>query len=319
VPDLYRRPAPIKQPRHTVHASWWRVLMRACVFAVCGTLACASIAATPITAPDAGAASAALSAKYTALSAQLAHNQFGRPLYLVSTETPNHLQGDIYAVLDYPAADVIKALQDPTHWCDILLLHLNTKYCRATTDSNGTELGVNIGGKYYESLQQAFRVNFAYRVAAVTPDYLAVELAAPQGPMGTSDYRIRLETVALPGGKTFLHLTYAYAYNFAGRLAMQAYLATIGSAKVGFTTTGTQNNGQPAYIGGVRGVVERNTMRYYLAIDAYLSAAPAPPAEQFTQRLQTWFAATEHYPLQLHEVDLADYLDMKQREYQREQ
>jgi len=66
-------------------------------------------------------------------------------------------------------------------------------------------------------------------------------------------------------------------------------------------------------------VVERNTMRYYLAIDAYLGALSAPPAQQFEQRLESWFASTEQYPRQLHEVDRAAYLDMKRREYLRQQ
>ena len=76
---------------------------------------------------------------------------------------------------------------------------------------------------------------------------------------------------------------------------------------------------QPDYIGGVRGVVERNTMRYYLAIDAYLGALSTAPLKQFEKRLQAWFASNEKYPRQLHEVDRATYLDMKRREYLRQQ
>jgi hypothetical protein len=75
----------------------------------------------------------------------------------------------------------------------------------------------------------------------------------------------------------------------------------------------------PDYIGGVRGVVERNTMRYYLAIDAFLSARRALPEAQFEQRLQAWFSAVERYPLQLHEVDRLAYLEMKRAEQQRQQ
>jgi hypothetical protein len=100
---------------------------------------------------------------------------------------------------------------------------------------------------------------------------------------------------------------------------MQAYLATTGRNKVGFTVTGTQPDGQPDYVRGVRGIVERNTMRYYLAIDAYLSAFAAPAAEQFERRLQYWFDAIERYPRQLHEMERTAYLDMKRSERLREQ
>lgn len=88
--------------------------------------------------------------------------------------------------------------------------------------------------------------------------------------MGTSDYRIELEAIPLPNAQTFLHFTYSYAMSFPARLAMQTYLATIGYGKLGFTETEPSANGQPQYIGGVRALIERNTMRYYLAIDSFL-------------------------------------------------
>ena len=137
--------------------------------------------------------------------------------------------------------------------------------------------------------------------------------------MGTSGYRISLEAVPLPNAKTFLHLTYSYAVNFSGRLAMQTYLGTIGAGKVGFSVVGRQDNGQPDYIGGVRGLMERNTMRYYLAIDAFLDAANAAPAARSEKRLQNWFTATERYPRQLHEMDRAPYIEMKRAEVLRQQ
>ena len=268
--------------------------------------------------PEANSA-ASLRAKYAELDQQLSNNQFKRPLYVVSVESPSHLKADIYALVEHPFAAVNEALIDPEHWCDVLILHLNTKYCRASISKAGSKFAVSIGKKYYQPLEDAHQVDFAYSVAATTPEYFDVGLNAKTGPLGTSDYRIQLEAVSVQGGKTFLHLTYSYAYNFAGRMAMQAYLATIGRGKVGFTRTGKQINGQPDYVEGVRGVVERNTMRYYLAIDAYLGALSTPPGEQLEKRLQSWFASTELYPRQLHEVDRATYLEMKRSEYLRMQ
>jgi len=283
-------------------------------------LAClvfAGIGPIPVAAAELDAA-AVLQAKYAELGPQLGDNPFKRPLHLESVASPHHLKGDIYALLDYPFATVHQALDDPAHWCDVLILHLNTKYCRVGGSPAAPQLAVSIGSKTWESLDQAYRVNFAFSSAATRPDYLNLTLDAKQGPLGTSDYRIRLEAIPLQDGKTFLHLTYSYAYDFAGQLAMQSYLATIGSSKVGFTEIGTAG-APPTYVGGMRGVVERNTMRYYLAIDAYLGALSAPPAEQFEKRLQDWFSATERYPRQLHEIDRASYLDMKRREVQRQQ
>jgi len=80
---------------------------------------------------DAGDADAnspgSLRAKYGALQHQLGHNQFQRPLYLDSSETPGGVAGDIYALINYPFATVSAALNSRGNWCDILMLHLNTK------------------------------------------------------------------------------------------------------------------------------------------------------------------------------------------------
>jgi hypothetical protein len=65
--------------------------------------------------------------------------------------------------------------------------------------------------------------------------------------------------------------------------------------------------------------VERNTMRDYLAIEAYLGTLATPSARQLDQQLQNWFNATELYAQQLHEVDRESDLDMKKREYLRQQ
>jgi hypothetical protein len=113
-------------------------------------------------------------------------------------------------------------------------------------------------------------------------------------------------------------MSYSYAYGTAARLAMQAYLATAGRDKVGFSITGKAEDGKPVYVDGVRGVLERNTMRYYLAIEAYLGGMSAPPGEREEKRLRDWFAATERYPIQLHEMERDEYLAMKRHELQRQ-
>jgi ferric-dicitrate binding protein FerR (iron transport regulator) len=69
----------------------------------------------------------------------------------------------------------------------------------------------------------------------------------------------------------------------------------------------------------VRGVVERNTMRYYLAIDSYLKTLDGPQQERQEKRLQSWFNATERHARQLHEVERDEYLQMKRDEIKRQQ
>jgi hypothetical protein len=252
------------------------------------------------------------------LNEPLNKNAFQRPLVLLSTETAHGMRGDIYALMSFPFAAVSAALTDPDQWCEVMILHINTKYCHAELDSVGTALLVNIGTKTPQELAQAARVKFNFRLRDTTPQYIEVMLDAKDGPLGTSDYRICMEAVSLPQSKTFLHLTYSYSANFAAKLAMQAYLATIGANKVGFTVTRTLDNGKPVFVDGVRGLVERNTMRYYLAIDSFMQAKQAPSSEQLNQRLHAWFIGVEGYPLQLHEMDLAAYLEMKHAEVLRQ-
>ena len=260
-----------------------------------------------------------LRAKYTELTKQLNNNQFKRALYLNSMESSHDLKGEIYAVIDYPFAKVNQALNNPAHWCDVLILHINIKYCHADENRTGSTLTFTLGKKDAQPLTDTYQVDFDYREIITTSDYFAIELNAENGPLNTRDYRIWVEATPIKGGRTFLHFTYAYSFGLAGRLAMQGYLATTGSNKVGFTVTGKSADGDTRYIKGVRGVVERNTMRYYLAIDAYLAELNTPANQQFEQRLQSWYRSTEEYPRQLHEVELGEYLAMKRDEYKRQQ
>ena len=260
-----------------------------------------------------------LRARFAVLQNSLSHNEFQRPLALDSSETPDGVKGDMYALVDYPFATVSAALDSPGHWCDVLILHLNTKYCRASTSGPEAVLNMSIGKKYDQPLDKAYRLVFAYRVAAQTPSYLQVRLNADEGPFSTRNYRILFEAIPLKKGQTFIHLSYSYAFGFVGRLAMQVYFGTTGSGKVGFTVTGKQADGRPLYIGGMRGLVERNTMRYYLAIEAFLGALSEPPQAQLEKRLHDWFAGIEHYPRQLHEMEQGAYLEMKRREVRRQQ
>jgi hypothetical protein len=260
---------------------------------------------------------ATLRARHAALQEKFANNQFGRPLVLESTQTSGDLKGDVYAVVDHPFPMVQQALQSAEHWCDILILHLNVKRCRAGSGTAKT-INLSVGRKFDQPIEDAYSLNFTYRVAAATPDYLQVQLSADEGPMSTKNYRIQVEAVPVDAKRSVIHMSYAYGYGFAAKVAMQTYLSTIGSAKVGFTIL-ERKDGKPVYQAGVLGLLERNTMRYYLAIDAYLSAYSLPAGEQFEKRIREWYASTERYAQQLHEMEQNEYLDMKRKEMRRQQ
>ncbi|MEP7294717.1 MAG: hypothetical protein ABI702_00905 [Burkholderiales bacterium] len=261
----------------------------------------------------------ALRAREATLRSALASNPFGRPLVLQSTESSGDLKGDVYAIANQPFSVAGPALQGMDHWCDILMLHLNVKGCDWRGTGSASTLGLMVGRKFDQPLGDAHKVDFSYKVVASGADYLQVQLNAEEGPLGTKNYRIVLEATPLDEKSSFIHMSYAYGYGVAARIAMQSYLATLGRDKVGFSIVERKGDGTPVYVGSVLGVIERNAMRYYLAIDSYLAACTLPRAEQPERRIQAWIDSTERYPRQLHEMERDEYLTMKRKELVRQQ
>ena len=127
----------------------------------------------------------------------------------------------------YPFNRLSSGLSSPTQWRDVMSLHINTKYCRATVTPTASKLIVRIGSKGPEELSRTARLEFEYSASAATQDYLSVALAAKAGLLGTSDYRITLEAVPLPDGKSFLRLRYSYAFGLMGKLAMRKTMLSV--------------------------------------------------------------------------------------------
>jgi hypothetical protein len=274
---------------------------------------------SPLAIPSANAQDAArLKARHAILRPQLLDNQFHRPFHLESSVDKGLMTGEVYAEIDKPYSTIATALQGTDHWCDILILHLNVKSCRAAIDKTHESLSMHIGRKFDQQLDDTYAFEFRYKTAAAKSNYFQATLISAAGPMGTSDYRVAIEVVQLDTRRSFLHLSYAYKYGVIANVAMHSYLATGGRHKVGFSTAGRKPNGQPLYLGGIRGVIERNTMRYYLAIEAYVGA-PGTSAAQLKKRLDDWHSGVERYPLQLHEMERDAYLEMKHKEFARQQ
>ena len=134
---------------------------------------------------QAAADAGALRAKHGELREQLRSNSFQRALHIDSSESGDVLNGDVYAVLDHPFSTVSEALKEPAQWCDILILPFNTKYCHAVNGNAGPGLLVRIGRKYDQPVQNAYRLDFAWRAVAATPEYFESRLNSRNGPLGT--------------------------------------------------------------------------------------------------------------------------------------
>ena len=237
---------------------------------------------------------ASLRARHAALKQQLADNPFGRALHVESDTAGNSHRGEIYAVLEHPYGVVAPALARAASWCDILNLQVNVKRCDA---SNEETLAAFITRKPRDAVDSAHRIDFGYELASTSADYLRVALGARSGPVGTRDYRIVLQAAPLDSRRTFMHMSYTYSLGTMARFAMDAYLAGAGRDKRGFSVDG-----------GERGVVERNAMRHYLAVEATLKS------KDLETRLRYWYAATARYPQLREALSVDEYLEMKRRE-----
>lgn len=289
----------------------WATLRRLAVLAV---LALGALAGPPAFAGDA----ASLRARYDGVKTALRDNGLWHPLTIESVESGDTLRGKVSAVLEHSYETVRVALRDPAHWCELMVLPFNNKYCRVTPSAGGPVLAMRIGRRYDQPPEKAFALDFAFRKVADTPDYFESRLQADDGPLGTRDYRIVVSAIPLDGGRTFFELDYAYSFGVTGRTMMKLYLATAGARRVGFTVVGRTSDGQPQYIGGVRGAVERSAMRHYLAVDAYLDSLALPPERRIEARIARWFEQTEAYPRQLHEMEREVYLDLKRQDIERQ-
>ena len=254
---------------------------------------------------------AALQAKRMELQPLLRSQVFGEPLHLSSREGSDQVEGDVHAELGYPFSEIAAAFKSASSVCELLFLHLNARDCQPSSTAAGEVLTLTVGPKRGQALGAWYRIDYKLHVESATASYLRATLSAAHGPLSTRDYRIVVEAVPIAAGRAFVHLGYAYSYGFVARMAMKAYLATAGRSKIGFTVVGKDPAGQPLYVRGERAALERNVIRYYLAVLAYCSVSQGTPQQKMEARLRAWFAHTERYATQLHELDLDEYLHEK--------
>ncbi len=249
-----------------------------------------------------------LAAKLIDMQGQLEGSVFKHRVVLQSSETADGLRGDVFAIVEHPVQSVGTAFSAPHHWCEAMLLHLNNRACSISNSSGTDTITLSVVRKYDQPVTGAFRIPFDFHVADSTAQHFEATLFSKSGPLGTSNYRISIEAIPVSAQRSFVHFSYAYEEGFMARAGTQAYLSLFGSAKIGFTVVGKNADGSPSYIKGTRGLMERNAMRYFLAIDTYLATTSSDAQARWT----AWFNASEQYPQQLHELDLPTYLAIKQ-------
>jgi hypothetical protein len=295
------------------------VVSRAGAGALAGALVAAAVAAAEPGVDAAPADRAAFERVYERLAVDLRESPFGEPLLVeASVDDDTVVQGDVFSVIEHPFERVSRVLGTAEAWCDILTLHHNVKSCReaaaGTEPAAGVALEIETARKYYVPPQGRTPRTYQLDASGSRPELLRAALRAERGPFGVRDMSLEIFGMAAEPGRSFLHLRYAYSPGFFTRAATRTFLATVGRGKIGFTVTGRDEDGEPIYVGGVQGAVERNAMRYHLAVVAYLDTLAVPEDERFERRIARWFELTERYSEQLFEMSRDDYLQTKRRE-----
>jgi hypothetical protein len=261
------------------------------------------------------APSAQLHEKYKSFQPHLENSVFGEPIHLESRVTDRRVEGDVFSIMPATADNMLTLLESPRELCNVLSLHTNIKGCIVRRDGGRVELAVYLGRKYYQPAESVSKIQYSMNSRALADGYVAVSLTAPDAPFGVHDQSIVIEAVPVAPDKLFLHMGYHYGYGMLGRLAMEGYFMTLGRGKVGFSKVKTTPDGEPVYIDGMQGLVERNTMRYFLALKTCLETLSLSDREdRFSTRLERWYDLTGEYKRQLYELPKAEYIAMKKRE-----
>ena len=253
--------------------------------------------------------------KYHKIEKELEKSTFAIPFYLESSVSKNASHVDIYGTINYPFGLIKNEFLVPTNWCEIVLPHPNIRACTYKKMYDTWLLNIYNVNKSSKPFEDAYQMKFEYRVSELQPFYFDIALTAHEGPFHTKDHQFGFEAIPLEKNITFIHLRYSFGYSAWGYLLMKIF----GGGKVGFSVIGTGSDGNPVYVGGLRGAVERDVACYYLAILAYLDALKIPAEQRFEKRVSQWYDLAALYKKQLLEMDKEEYLTYKRQDRRSQQ
>ena len=240
----------------------------------------------------------------------------GTSISLDSSEQDEALTAEINSILHIPFETVVTALTQASNWCEIMPLHFNIKACTHETRDSGELLTVYSGRKIYEPPEDSYQMTYQFEVIRQDDELLSLRLHADHGPVNTSDYLIELDAVPVAEG-TLLHIHSSYRPSWLSSMLTSTYLSTVGRNKVGFSSV--DEDGELHHVHGIRGIIERNVMRYHLAINAFFSTQSLPENQRHDATLISWFKQNDSYPQQLHEMAEAEYIEIKHQEWHNQQ
>jgi hypothetical protein len=253
--------------------------------------------------------------KYHKIEKELNKRTLAIPFYVESSVSKNASRVDIYGTITSPFGLIKNELLIPTSWCEIVLPHPHIRACTYTKMTDTWLLNIYNVNTFSKPLKDSYQMKFVYRVSELQPFYFDIALTAHEGPSHTKEHRFELDAIPLNEGATFIHLQYSYSYSSWGYLLMKLF----GGGKVGFSVIGMDSNGNPVYVDGLRGAVERDVVCYYLAILAYLDTLEIPADQRFEKRVIQWYDLAALYKTQLLEMEKNAYLTYKKQDRENQQ
>lgn len=276
----------------------------------------ASILLFTLLAGSAAWGEATLSERYLSLKNGVTSTLPGTSISLVSAEQDGVLSADVTSILPYPFDMAAPALGTAENWCQFMPLHFNIKACTYEIRQGNELLTLYSGRKGYQTPEESQALVYRVEKRELENGRLSLLLHAENGPANTRDYRIEVNALRVKEG-TLLYIHSSYRPSLTSSLLTRTYLSTVGRDKVGFTRINKDGESHP--VQGVRGVIERNVMRYQLAIDTFLGTQSLPESTRREAVLTRWFKQNESYPQQLHEMTEKEYLEIKHREWSNQQ
>jgi hypothetical protein len=220
---------------------------------------------------------------------------------------------EVYGTVHGKFTTVSQALLGSRGYCEFLPPLFNLKSCVSARVDGRDLIRFYVGSKHYTSMLRTILIVAELQRVSERPDYVHVRLASVDAASTKYGYRIDIEVVPF-GDDVLARVRTYYNPDRLTRIAVSTYLHTVGENKVGFTRVAVAGQDKTAYVGGMSGVIERNTVRAFMAMQAYLDTVDAPLAGRYSERLQRWFALTDRFRRQLHELGRREYISVKMRE-----
>ena len=197
------------------------------------------------------------------------------------------------------------ALESAATWCRVSLLVPDVRGCQVN-EGEQTVITLSLRSGGTEAVRE---IEHVLRVDNMDPQLIHVVFRADRAAMGVRE--AGLSVVARQGTTGVeLELEYGLRPSIRSRLATSAYLAGKADNRPGISYS-TSSDGTREYVTGLRALIERNAMRYFLALLATLET------NNLASTIDAWYDMASRYKADLPEQNKEEYTESRHRLFTR--